>query len=129
HFDDVAKLLRAFRQLLDAGHSLLVIEHNLDVVRASDWIIDLGPEGGEAGGQVVCTGTPEEVAKHPDSHTARALRDYEKAFSRNLETAELAGRYLGTAIQIHNAKEHNLKGIDVAIPRNRFTVATRVSGS
>src|SRR5712672_1039775 len=63
HFDDVAKLLRAFRRLIDAGHSLLVIEHNLDVVRAADWIIDLGPEGGAAGGAVVCTGTPGEVMR------------------------------------------------------------------
>ncbi len=129
HFDDVAKLLRAFRQLLDAGHSLLVIEHNLDVIRACDWIIDLGPEGGEAGGYVVCTGTPEEVAKHPASHTAKALRDYEKAFTQQLKATEPAGRYLGNSIQIHNAKEHNLKGIDVEIPRNRFTVVTGVSGS
>jgi len=132
HFDDVAKLLRAFRQLLDAGHSLLVIEHNLDVIRACDWIIDLGPEGGEAGGCVVCTGTPEEVARHPDSHTAKALRDYELAFSRDLsldKAEDNSGRYLGTSIQIHNAKEHNLKGIDVEIPRNRFTVVTGVSGS
>ncbi|MSQ62862.1 MAG: excinuclease ABC subunit A [Betaproteobacteria bacterium] len=132
HFDDVAKLLRAFRQLLDAGHSLLVIEHNLDVIRACDWIIDLGPDGGEAGGYVVCTGTPAEVAKHPDSHTAKALRDYELAFSRDFsldKAKENPGRYLGTFIQIHNAKEHNLKGIDVEIPRNRFTVVTGVSGS
>src|SRR6185503_15019802 len=129
HFDDVAKLLRAFRQLLDAGHSLLVIEHNLDVIRASDWIIDLGPEGGDAGGYVVCTGTPSEVTAHPTSHTAKALRDYEKAFTQQLTASETAGRYLGTSIQIHNAKEHNLKGIDVEIPRNRFTVVTGVSGS
>ena len=129
HFDDVAKLLRAFRQLLGAGHSLLVIEHNLDVIRACDWIIDLGPEGGEAGGQVVCTGTPEEVSKHAGSHTAKALRDYEKAFSQPLRATEPAVRYLGTAIKIHNAREHNLKNIDVEIPRNRFTVVTGVSGS
>ncbi|HEY8069666.1 MAG TPA: excinuclease ABC subunit UvrA, partial [Burkholderiales bacterium] len=132
HFDDVAKLLRAFRQLLEAGHSLLVIEHNLDVIRASDWIIDLGPEGGEAGGRVVCTGTPAEVAKHATSHTAKALRDYALAFSANSSLAkakEPPGRYLGSSIQIHNAKEHNLKGIDVDIPRNRFTVVTGVSGS
>ncbi|MEK6244958.1 MAG: excinuclease ABC subunit UvrA [Pseudomonadota bacterium] len=133
HFDDVAKLLRAFRQLLDAGHSLLVIEHNLDVIRACDWIIDLGPEGGDAGGEVVCTGTPEEIAKHPRSHTAKALREYELAFSGKelleKKAKEPPGRYLGTSIQIHNAKEHNLKGIDVEIPRNRFTVVTGVSGS
>jgi excinuclease ABC subunit A len=73
HFDDIAKLLAAFRKLLAAGHSLLVIEHNLDVVKTADWVIDLGPEGGEDGGHVVVAGTPEQVAQHPDSHTGRAL--------------------------------------------------------
>ncbi len=77
HFDDVAKLLRAFRRLIDAGHSLLVIEHNLDVVRAADWIIDLGPEGGEAGGTLVCAGTPAQVMRCRESHTGRALLDAE----------------------------------------------------
>src|SRR3984957_6947611 len=77
HFDDVAKLLRAFRRLIDAGHSLLVIEHNLDVVRAADWIIDLGPEGGDAGGSVVCVGTPTDVMRIAASHTGRALVDAE----------------------------------------------------
>jgi len=132
HFDDVAKLLRAFRQLLEAGHSLLVIEHNLDVIRASDWIIDLGPEGGDAGGEIVCAGTPAQVAKHASSHTAKALRDYELAFTRDFSldgTKESPGRYLGTSIQIHKAREHNLKNIDVEIPRNRFSVITGVSGS
>src|SRR5437588_11000005 len=61
HFEDVAKLLRAFRKLLSAGHSLLVIEHNLDVIRAADWIIDLGPEGGDRGGEILCAGTPQEI--------------------------------------------------------------------
>jgi excinuclease ABC subunit A len=69
--------MRALRKLQDAGHSLLVIEHNLDVIRASDWIVDLGPEGGEAGGEVVCIGTPDDVKAHPSSHTGLALRDYE----------------------------------------------------
>jgi len=80
HFDDIAKLMRALRRLIDAGHSLIIIEHNLDVIRASDWLIDLGPEGGEGGGQVVAQGTPEEVRLHPTSHTAKALRDYAMAF-------------------------------------------------
>src|SRR5205085_3206500 len=79
HFDDIAKLMRALRKLLDAGHSLIVIEHNLDVIRAADWLIDLGPEGGEAGGQVVCVGTPEEVKRHASSHTGKALADYDTA--------------------------------------------------
>jgi excinuclease ABC subunit A len=79
HFEDVAKLLGAFDKLLQAGHSLIVIEHNLDVIAASDWIIDLGPEGGEGGGAVVVEGPPEAVRAHASSHTGAALRDYAAA--------------------------------------------------
>ena len=75
HFDDIAKLLGAFRKLLEAGHTLLVIEHNLDVIKTADWIIDLGPEGGDAGGQLVVAGPPELVVQHEASHTGRYLRD------------------------------------------------------
>ncbi len=75
HFDDIAKLLAAFRKLLQAGHSLLVIEHNLDVIKTADWIIDLGPEGGEEGGQLVAAGPPEQIVKVESSHTGRYLRD------------------------------------------------------
>ncbi len=74
HFDDIAKLLAAFRKLLDAGHTLVVIEHNLDVIKTADYIIDLGPEGGEAGGFVVAAGTPEQVAAADNSFTGRFLR-------------------------------------------------------
>jgi excinuclease ABC subunit A len=129
HFDDVAKLLRAFRQLLAAGHSLVVIEHNLDVIRASDWILDLGPEGGDAGGELVFEGTPQDILLHEASHTGRALREYEQAFVQPIAAREPPGRYLGNAIRIHNAREHNLKDIDVEIPRGRFTVLSGVSGS
>jgi excinuclease ABC subunit A len=131
HFDDVAKLLRAFRQLLCAGHSLVVIEHNLDVMRASDWIIDLGPEGGDAGGQLVFQGTPAQLLRDETSHTARALREYEQKMGSvpACEAKESRGAYLGNAIRIHKAREHNLKNIDVEIPRGRFTVLTGVSGS
>ena len=73
HFDDVAKLLAAFRKLIDGGGSLLVIEHNLDVIKSADWVIDMGPEGGDAGGKVVATGTPEEIAANPASHTGHWL--------------------------------------------------------
>ena len=76
HFDDINKLLAAFRALIDAGGSLLVIEHNLDVIKTADYIIDLGPEGGDAGGYVVATGTPEEIMKVKASHTGRYLREY-----------------------------------------------------
>ena len=74
HFDDIQKLLAAFRKLIEGGGSLLVIEHNLDVIKSADWVIDLGPEGGSAGGQVVATGTPEQIAAHPASHTGTHLR-------------------------------------------------------
>jgi excinuclease ABC subunit A len=74
HFDDIAKLLAAFRKLAEAGHTLVVIEHNLDVIKTADYIIDLGPEGGEGGGEVVASGTPEQVAANQESHTGRALR-------------------------------------------------------
>jgi excinuclease ABC subunit A len=125
HFDDIAKLLRAFRKLLAAGHSLVVIEHNLDVIRAADWIVDLGPEGGDAGGALVCAGVPEDVMRHPTSHTGRALREMgtDLNFSQSEKLRSVPN------IRVHNAREHNLKSIDVEIPRNRFTVVTGVSGS
>ncbi len=170
HFDDIAKLMRAFRKLLEAGHSLIVIEHNLDVIRAADWLVDLGPEGGEGGGELVAWGTPEEVKAHPSSHTGKALRDYALSLGEGgaaVEVCEklpadeawqdkfpppLAGeggadphrdplpegeganpgkgaRPDQGAIQIVNAREHNLKGLSVDIPRGKFSVVTGVSGS
>ncbi|MGA9370189.1 MAG: excinuclease ABC subunit UvrA, partial [Steroidobacteraceae bacterium] len=148
HFQDVAKLLTAFRKLLAAGHSLLVIEHNLDVIRAADWIIDLGPEGGDRGGTIVCAGTAEEVRAHPQSHTGRALAEYARALDGEPTPAASAplravkepaatyraggARGNGNArdcVVIHNAREHNLKSINVQIPRDRLTVITGVSGS
>jgi len=140
HFDDVAKLMRALRKLLAAGHSLIVIEHNLDVIRAADWIIDLGPEGGDAGGEIVIAGTPRDVMAHASSHTGRALREYEQALARGseltLKDSASEGRSLPSivtarrnVIEIRHAREHNLKGIDVEIPRDTFTVITGVSGS
>ncbi|HTV50642.1 MAG TPA: hypothetical protein VME21_05610, partial [Steroidobacteraceae bacterium] len=142
HFDDVAKLLRAFGKLLAAGHSLLVIEHNLDVIRAADWLIDLGPEGGDRGGEIVVCGPPAQVREHGASHTGQALTAYERALEGagvgELEIASpaiaepragYAREARAEAIVIHNAREHNLKSIDVQIPRDRFTVITGVSGS
>lgn len=144
HFDDIAKLMRALRKLIDAGHSLIVIEHNLDVIRASDWLIDLGPEGGDAGGLIVAEGTPEDVRAHATSHTGQALRDYELALGvgghsvhekaavlRKEELAALSGQAPAAkdAIEIVNAKEHNLKNLSVDIPRGKFNVVTGVSGS
>jgi excinuclease ABC subunit A len=143
HFDDIAKLMRALRKLQDAGHSLLVIEHNLDVIRAADWLIDLGPDGGDAGGEVVAYGTPEEVMLHASSHTAQALRDYaaqmgvvhtvrefgEMNRKTEQETYTLKALEAKNSIQIIHAREHNLKSLSVNIPRGQFTVVTGVSGS
>ncbi len=140
HFEDISRLMRALRKLLAAGHSLIVIEHNLDVIRASDWIIDLGPEGGDGGGTVVVAGAPADVMRHPSSHTGQALREYAHSLrpvalaadAGLLSLAEPASAYAsrGTgAIEMVNAREHNLKGIDLSIPRDTFTVITGVSGS
>ena len=73
HFDDIKLLLAVLQKLVDKGNTVIVIEHNLDVIKVADWLIDIGPEGGEGGGQVLCTGTPETVAAHPHSHTGRFL--------------------------------------------------------
>jgi excinuclease ABC subunit A len=146
HFDDIAKLLRSFRRLIAAGHSVLVIEHNLDVIGAADWLVDLGPEGGDAGGEVVAAGTPDHVMQHSTSHTGKALREYREAAGSWLAggnaIAEGAAFYSAcgsspitrhssppASISIHGAREHNLKIIDVELPRDRFTVVTGVSGS
>ncbi len=133
HFDDIAKLMRALRKLLEGGNSLIVIEHNLDVIRAADWLIDLGPEGGDGGGLLVAEGPPEEVKLHPTSHTAKALRDYDGTLGVSEKLPEKEeGAYLAArpnAIQIVNAKEHNLKSLSVDIPHGKFSVITGVSGS
>ncbi len=135
HFDDIAKLMRALRRLLDVGHSLIVIEHNLDVIRASDWIIDLGPEGGEAGGHIVAQGTPEELREVAASHTGRALKEYDGTLGQAMGVAEPRAAYAPPAdagpdaIRIVNAREHNLKGLSVEVPRGQFNVVTGVSGS
>jgi len=73
HFEDVRKLLAVLDRLVEQGNTVIVIEHNMDVVKTADWVIDLGPEGGDGGGAVVATGSPEQVAKYPDSHTAQFL--------------------------------------------------------
>ncbi len=132
HFDDIAKLLRAMRRLVDAGHSVLLVEHNLDVIRAADWVIELGAEGGDAGGDKIFAGSVTHLMAHPSSHTAKALRDYEASFAASVQApkttfadAQQAPNY----IDIRNATEHNLKNISVQIPHGQFTVITGASGS
>ena len=132
HFDDIAVLLTALRELIDAGNSVVVIEHNLDVIRAADWIIDLGPEGGEAGGKVVCTGTPEAIKKCHASFTGTALKEYDRGYLTKKSPGtrkKLPAIELNHDITIRNAREHNLQNITMKIPRDRFTVITGVSGS
>ena len=79
HFEDVRKLLEVLHELVDQGNTVVVIEHNLDVIKTADWIIDIGPEGGDGGGEIVATGTPEEVAAEARSHTGRYLKPLLKA--------------------------------------------------
>ena len=138
HFEDIAKLLRAFDKLIDAGHSVLVIEHNLDLIAASDWLIDLGPEGGDAGGEVIFEGTPSAIRNDARSHTGKALNDYERdlaalQLSNQPRAEEPRAAYLTRAvaksISILHAREHNLKNVSVEIPAKGFTVITGPSGS
>lgn len=139
HFDDIALLVKLMQRLVDEGHSLLVIEHNLEVIKCADWVIDLGPEGGEAGGTLVVAGTPEKVAECSASHTGRYLHELfsdskGQAASRVAETpragaSERAEARTTNTISIRGAREHNLKNISVDIPRDEFVVVTGLSGS
>src|SRR5438309_6198307 len=164
HFDDVAMLLRLFQRLVDRGHSVVVIEHNLEVIKCADWIVDLGPEAGAAGGEVVASGTPQQIAKIDESHTGRFLREilgsvgasgavfgmplrkFDGVYSNDdIELARAAEEPFGVApngrretrvlpeqngaIAVHGAREHNLKNVDVAIPRDKMVIITGLSGS
>ena len=168
HFDDVSMLLGLFQRLVAHGHSIAVIEHNLEVIKCADWIVDLGPEAGEDGGEVVATGTPEEVATVERSHTGKFLREVlgsargsRAVFGGPPKTVSGRNIYIGAesevaraaeepfvlrpdgarqrralrnpktngAIAIHGAREHNLKNIDVEIPRDQMVVITGLSGS
>ena len=145
HFEDIRKLLAVLHGFVDAGNTVVVIEHNLDVVKTADWIIDLGPEGGEQGGHIVIDGTPEEVAACADSHTGAALRSVllpgdsgvRRAGKRRARKASAAQRLDlpaheavdPSAITVVGARQHNLKDLTVAFPRDQITVCTGVSGS
>jgi excinuclease ABC subunit A len=138
HFDDIALLLAAFQRLVDQGNSLVVIEHNLEVVKCADHVVDLGPGAGTDGGLVVAAGTPEDIAAAPGSLTGRYLAPLLGAASGPALAAEdepppvrpAARRGArADAIRILGAREHNLKNISLDIPRGRFVVVTGLSGS
>ena len=143
HFDDIALLLKLLQRLVDQGNSLIVIEHNLDVIQCADWVIDLGPEAGAAGGQITATGTPEQIAQCETSWTGKYLaqkfavpgsqfsvQEQPTAY-RTTNRQPTANRELRTAnsIVIRGAREHNLKNITVEIPRDEFVVISGLSGS
>ncbi len=140
HFDDIRKLLAVLHGLVDAGNTVLVIEHNLDVIKTADWVIDLGPEGGEAGGRIVAEGTPERVADVRGSYTGRALRRVlgrEKGKEKREEKIKRATGFSprgsaprdGQFIRVVGAKQHNLKDVSLDIARQKTTVFTGLSGS
>ncbi|GIW79676.1 MAG: UvrABC system protein A [Gemmatales bacterium] len=140
HFDDVRRLLRVLHGFVDAGNTVVVIEHNLEVVKTADWIIDLGPEGGDGGGRIVCTGTPEQVAACKQSYTGKALkallqpkrkRSPAGTKSRNGTLARMNGNPSEPLreLTVIGARQHNLKNINVSIPRDRMTVCSGPSGS
>jgi excinuclease ABC subunit A len=144
HFDDIAQLIRVLDQLVERGHSVLVIEHNLEVIKCADYVIDLGPEAGRDGGEVIAEGTPEELARVRESHTGRFLAQllgkstvqYPEADDGNgeIRVAERPAsldnqRSARNSIAIHGARQHNLKNIDVQVPRDQLVVVTGLSGS
>ena len=139
HFEDIRILLNALQTLVDRSHSVLVIEHHLDVIKAADWIIDLGPEGGDRGGRVIAAGPPETLVRTKGSHTGRYLKDAlapkkitgtQKTASQVKESRAMydTGRP-ADAIRIRGAREHNLRNINVEIPHKQLVVLTGVSGS
>ncbi|RKU27064.1 excinuclease ABC subunit UvrA [Candidatus Poribacteria bacterium] len=142
HFDDVNKLLTILHRLVDEGNTVVVVEHNLEVINSSDYLIDLGPEGGVDGGNIVAVGTPEEVADNPDSYTGRALKgefDLWKSIEKvpvmnengdNIQSVlEESDPDFKKSIHVLGAEENNLKKIDIEIPHQRLTAFTGVSGS
>ena len=137
HFADIQLLLKVLHDFVNAGNTVLVVEHNLEVVKTADWVIDLGPEGGAAGGWQVAAGTPEDVVRVPESHTGRSLRPVlagilgtpARRNGKATATKSTPRAETAKAIKVRGAWQHNLKGIDVEIPRDQLTVCCGPSGS
>lgn len=124
HQRDNEKLIKSLQDIRDLGNSVLVVEHDEDTMRASDFIVDIGPEAGVHGGQVICAGTPEEVMNCKDSITGQYLSG-----NRKIEVPQKRRKGNGLFIEVKGAKEHNLKNINVKFPLGKFNVVTGVSGS
>ncbi len=135
HFADIELLLKVLHEFVNAGNTVLVVEHNLDVAKTADWIIDIGPDGGAGGGRVVACGTPEEVARNPESHTGLVLapllgiKPNGKAWTRPTAAKKNGKRSEATHITVRGARQHNLRSVDVKIPRDEMTVFCGPSGS
>jgi excinuclease ABC subunit A len=133
HLEDVRVLVALLHRLVEQGHSLLVIEHHLDVLKNADWLLDLGPEAGQEGGRLVAAGTPETVATIRGSHTAAflapLLNPSRSAKVRELPAIDSQGHPGSSAMTVRGARHHNLKNLNVAIPRDRMVVVTGLSGS
>jgi excinuclease ABC subunit A len=137
HFDDIEKLLKVLHNFADAGNTVVVIEHNLDVIKTADWLIDLGPDGGSGGGQLVCVGPPETVAACSESHTGQALIPILKPPTRRRarQTVKTAAKRMAAAatllenIRVEGASQHNLKDVTIELPREKMSVFSGPSGS
>ncbi|MCA9215278.1 MAG: excinuclease ABC subunit UvrA, partial [Planctomycetales bacterium] len=136
HFADIEMLLKVLTNFVDAGNTVLVVEHNMDVIKTADWVIDLGPEGGEHGGRIVATGPPETIAACQESHTGRALAKVltaktplEIASSKTNANYKPIAATLAKAIEVQGARQHNLKDVSVSVPRDQMTVFCGPSGS
>ena len=125
HREDVSRLVGLLHRLTEAGHSLIVVEHHLDVLKSCDWLLEMGPEAGPAGGRLVAEGTPAEVAQ-AGTVTGRFLAQGDDAFA---SAATTASKPRPTSISLRGAREHNLKDVSLEIPHGSLTVMTGVSGS
>ncbi|MFO0791099.1 MAG: excinuclease ABC subunit UvrA [Pirellulales bacterium] len=140
HFADIELLLKVLHDFVDAGNTVLVVEHNLDVVKTADWVIDIGPDGGAGGGRIVASGTPEEVAANSQSHTGIALAPLlgiatktngKKQPDRHAVRSGTNGKKFreATHITVRGARQHNLRDLELKIPRDEMTVFCGPSGS
>ncbi len=133
HFADIEMLLRVLQAFVEGGNTVLVVEHNLDVIKTADWVIDLGPEGGAGGGEIVAQGTPEQVAQCRASYTGqallRALQPDGRRKAGSDKTVVRPRAPMVTSINVRGAEQHNLKSVNVEIPRDQMTVFCGPSGS